>query len=127
MGGMEFCSDSKGKDVKDAFNKAHEAAAWESGHGGYTGTIAEKHTAIELKYTTRFKRRSYLYTDGKELAAALRRGRASLSWGTEGVDTPQLKELRRVAKKMKIPWERIELAATIYDDKWGPALAVRIE
>ena len=42
MGASEFMTAAKGKTAKDAFQAAHDSAAWESGHGGYTGTIAEK-------------------------------------------------------------------------------------
>jgi hypothetical protein len=34
--------------VAEAFTKARESAAWEYGHGGYTGTIAEKPSYIEF-------------------------------------------------------------------------------
>lgn len=42
MGAAEFRTLGKGTDANDAFYKVREAAAWEHGHGGYTGTIAEK-------------------------------------------------------------------------------------
>lgn len=42
MGAMNFYQRAKGKTPKDAFIDAVEEAAWENGHGGYTGTIAEK-------------------------------------------------------------------------------------
>lgn len=44
MGAMEFRSDASGKTAKEAFDKAVDAAGWEHGHGGYSGTIAEKRT-----------------------------------------------------------------------------------
>ena len=34
---------SSGKSAKEAFNAACDQARYEDGHGGYTGTIAEKH------------------------------------------------------------------------------------
>ena len=42
MGAEYFCEVGKGKTVKEAFNRLVEEARYESGHGGYTGTIAEK-------------------------------------------------------------------------------------
>jgi hypothetical protein len=42
MGASEFFSYVSGKTAKDAFSIAVEEARYESGHGGYTGTIAEK-------------------------------------------------------------------------------------
>lgn len=42
MGGETFYTRSKGKTARDAFNAAKSEAQHECGHGGYTGTIAEK-------------------------------------------------------------------------------------
>lgn len=42
MGACDFFTKAEGNDAKEAFMNAREEAAWESGHGGYTGTIAEK-------------------------------------------------------------------------------------
>lgn len=42
MGAEQFVTYAKGSNMQDAFHSAHEEAAWEHGHGGYTGTIAEK-------------------------------------------------------------------------------------
>lgn len=43
MGATEFFCTSSGKTVAEAFAVARNEAQYESGHGGYTGTIAEKH------------------------------------------------------------------------------------
>ncbi len=48
MGADTFHTRSKGKTSKDAFNAARERARYEDGHGGYTGTIAEKRSFIEI-------------------------------------------------------------------------------
>lgn len=42
MGACEFMVRAKGKTAREAFKSAVEDAQYESGHGGYTGTIAEK-------------------------------------------------------------------------------------
>ena len=44
MGAEQFVIRKKGiyRTTSEAFNEAVEDAAYESGHGGYTGTIAEK-------------------------------------------------------------------------------------
>lgn len=42
MGGTTFDHYVDGANVQDAFTKAHEEATYEHGHGGYSGTIAEK-------------------------------------------------------------------------------------
>jgi hypothetical protein len=42
MGAAEFTVTASGKTAQEAFSNAIEEAHWESGHGGYSGTIAEK-------------------------------------------------------------------------------------
>ena len=43
MGATNFVERAKGATAEEAFLAAREKAQWENGHGGYTGTIAEKH------------------------------------------------------------------------------------
>lgn len=42
MGATEFFTSAAGATVAEAFSSAVSSAEYESGHGGYTGTIAEK-------------------------------------------------------------------------------------
>lgn len=42
MGACTFTHTAKGKTAQEAFNSATDDARYEHGHGGYTGTIAEK-------------------------------------------------------------------------------------
>ena len=42
MGATEFTQFQTGLDPVTTFRGAVEAAAWEYGHGGYSGTLAEK-------------------------------------------------------------------------------------
>lgn len=42
MGAYEFRSFDANEDAAQAFSQAREEAAYQHGHGGYTGTIAEK-------------------------------------------------------------------------------------
>ncbi len=46
MGASVFFSTASGKSAKEAFRTAVDEAAWENGHGGYTGTIAEKDSFV---------------------------------------------------------------------------------
>lgn len=48
MGGCDFDVVARGPSAKEAFRLAVEQAQYESGHGGYTGTIAEKSGFIML-------------------------------------------------------------------------------
>jgi hypothetical protein len=47
MGAYDFTDYSFGRDVDDAFSRAVQEAQWQHGHGGYTGTIAEKYEWVE--------------------------------------------------------------------------------
>lgn len=49
MGADRYVSRASGKDAKEAFGKAVDAARYDHGHRGYTGTIAEKSEFIMLK------------------------------------------------------------------------------
>jgi hypothetical protein len=49
MGAESFYTEAKGKTAKDAFRVAVEEAAYYHGHGGYTGTIAEKSSFEEIR------------------------------------------------------------------------------
>jgi hypothetical protein len=42
MGAEFFSEKAKGRTAKSAFNKAVKEAQYDHGHGGYSGTIAEK-------------------------------------------------------------------------------------
>ena len=42
MGATDFYTDARGETAAEAFQTAVSNAEYESGHGGYTGTIAEK-------------------------------------------------------------------------------------
>ena len=48
MGACEFFTSATGDTAKNAFMAAAEAARYESGHGGYTGTIAEKYQFVMI-------------------------------------------------------------------------------
>lgn len=48
MGAYEFHHQSSGKTAQEAFSNAVDEARYEYGHGGYTGTIAEKHSFVKI-------------------------------------------------------------------------------
>jgi hypothetical protein len=48
MGADSFVDRGRGKDAKDAFRKVTDEARYEHGHGGYSGTIAEKHEFVMI-------------------------------------------------------------------------------
>lgn len=48
MGAQEFSNLVPGDTVREAFSKGVDQAAWEHGHGGYTGSLAEKHSYVVI-------------------------------------------------------------------------------
>ncbi len=52
MGASLFFKSAEGTSANEAFKSARDNAAWESGHGGYTGTIAEKDDFVMCSDTT---------------------------------------------------------------------------
>lgn len=49
MGATDFFCTVTAANAKKAFEKAKQDAKHEHGHGGYTGTIAEKHEFVVLR------------------------------------------------------------------------------
>lgn len=49
MGATDFECRVMIPEIGKAFGEARDHAAWEHGHGGYTGTIAEKHDYIVVE------------------------------------------------------------------------------
>ena len=56
MGADTFFHVGKGKTVKEAFSNAVEEARYDHGHGGYTGTIAEKSSYVEIQIPIDFQK-----------------------------------------------------------------------
>jgi len=50
MGACDFYVVAKGATADKAFASAVSDAKYESGHGGYTGTIAEKHSFVMIPF-----------------------------------------------------------------------------
>jgi hypothetical protein len=48
MGATTFFTPARGKSAREAFITARDEEAWEHGHGGYTGTLAEKNDFVEI-------------------------------------------------------------------------------
>jgi hypothetical protein len=49
MGATNFYCEANGATISDAFRQAVENAYWEHGHGGYTGSVAEKMGFTEFR------------------------------------------------------------------------------
>ena len=60
MGADEFYVERVGKNANAAFARAREDALYESGHGGYTGTIAEVHDFRMVKFPKRATKKNFM-------------------------------------------------------------------
>jgi len=49
MGACDFSTKGAGKTAKEAFAAAREKALYDHGHAGYSGTLAEKRSFVEIK------------------------------------------------------------------------------
>ena len=110
MGASEYMNIAQGKTAKEAFDKLVAQAQWEHGHGGYSGTIAEKQSFVEF---TRPKgmRRATVIEAVRDLA--------KIHYDDDG--DPKTDAVQ--AKYPKLP---IGAMFEVYDDKWGPALAIQL-
>lgn len=101
MGGTTFHETGTGADPAAVFNRLRDEAAWEHGHGGYTGTIAEKPGF-----------RVFTLPPGKTIA--------DLNAALGGQWDPATRDWVQGDKA----WLPAGLLDT-YEDKWGDAVAVR--
>lgn len=142
MGASDFTQTGFGRDVREAFIKARDQAAWEYGHGGYTGTLAEKSEYVLLELPPRVNLDRFLnwvqaaeYGEPeweRERLAYLEQNRAPRGQGQNWrKEKARLKESIRHSERelAKIPAQHLSLvqrAAAIWRDKWGPALAIEL-
>lgn len=70
MGGVNFDCYSPITDPQEAFSALKQDAAWEHGHGGYTGTIAEKPGFVIRNATPMSKKAAQEFIYGVRESAA---------------------------------------------------------
>lgn len=103
MGANEFLVVVQGHTMDEAFQEAVRSAQWEHGHGGYSGTIAEKSGYVDFGelpvgvLPSELRDRIWDYEEG-------------LDWDTEksSYDGPHAQLLAKIH--------------VVYRDKWGPAV-----
>lgn len=96
MGADQFFTRANGATAKEAFSEAVEEAQWEHGHGGYTGTIAEKHSFVMSRKPDSIPAETWADMVDE--------------FDEDDTDQEYYYELKRDFKA--------------YDDKWGPALCI---
>jgi hypothetical protein len=116
MGGTTFMTEALGKTAEAAFRAARDEAKWEHGHGGYTGTVAEKHSFVMLDMTSK-DARAYLDYAIKKAS-----------------DSREESYLKGVKKRLKGRLDPYQVAQLLIDvghptirDKWGPAGCIDLD
>jgi hypothetical protein len=104
MGAQHFTTQSQGHDVEEAFLTARSWAQYMHGHGGYTGTIAEKdqYTLFEVPADTGVEEFAEMI-----LAAS---------------NSPTSREILADL----IGEDAARSITDVFNDKWGPAVALQV-
>lgn len=104
MGAQHFTTPSKGHDVEDAFLTARSWAQYMHGHGGYTGTIAEKdrYSLFEAPADTNVEEFAEMILDASHSSDSLE----------------VLGDL--------IGEDAARAITDVFNDKWGPAVALQV-
>ena len=118
MGACEFCDIMKSNDdIQTTFRRGVEMAAYEHGHGGYSGTLAEKYdlvTFVPAKAglsTTRFS----------ELLDQMGRNR----WTGPDYECVQNPEPDDEVTPDQL--RMLKQAFAVAEDKWGPAAGMELD
>jgi hypothetical protein len=114
MGANGFDTIALGKTADEAFVNAVKDAQWEFGHGGYTGTIAEKHGIVEFMLPPRWTFDKWVKTLNE----------ASMVWHTDN-DTRSRNAVALLASRCGGQGQA-EFLVSLMNDKWGPAIAVEL-
>lgn len=97
--------------MDEAYSAAVNDALWEKGHGGYTGTIAEKDGFVDFGVSK---------IDPGQLARLIEEA----LYGRDGEREAEARV--GLSKALDLPPRRtIDEVLDTYDDKWGPAVGVR--
>lgn len=148
MGAVDFTSYAWGKTPAEAFNAAVEHAQWEHGHGGYSGTIAEKYSYTLVTLPPRMKATAFrdltceaaYYDDGEDAREDLARAEKWLAAKPTGrireaqawvrAAKKRVKDAERdqarLARKLGANAALVRSAAAVWNDKWGPAVCVEV-
>ena len=133
MGACTFETTAKGATARQAFSAAVAAAQYERGHGGYTGTIAEKSDFVILtppkgidadRYVDWLLRHDDMEIVKREVAEA--EAKLSESYQASGFG-PDARYF--VYDKQPVPAEylaQVHCDRSRVTDKWGPAGAIQL-
>lgn len=106
MGAQDFSQTANGATAREAFRNAQDAARYEHGHCGYTGSIAEKDGYVVIRDTL-----------DEVIARAEPREAARL---TEAKGKPAIVVACAIANAL------VYMCDERVDDKWGPAGCIEV-
>jgi len=125
MGADSFEDYGSGATVAEAFHAVVERALWEHGHGGYSGTIAEKGQYALVNVPAGTDVRGLVDTLSMYGYWKQQAGRDSFEHHNQmGKDEAKAKIAEA---KAKFPGIDLSKLTDIYGDKWGPCLAIPTE
>lgn len=137
MGATTFETYSLGKTPQEAWNRATEEACYYHGHGGYTGTVAEKPGFVLFKIPpgsrlTPEKFVSLMYE--MENFISLEYLRDDLKWARNKTDKRQREaQIRKEERVQAAFWRKhakieafLRRAYDVYREKWEAAVAIEI-
>jgi hypothetical protein len=142
MGATTFRTTSLGRDVGDAYRQAVDHARWESGHGGYTGTIAEKSGYVLYEIPQGVRCSASRFADLVNEAAYLAETNdltEDLEYYRSRLTKTEIRKREAEIRKEEKLRNRffaslnpalarvVKEAAPVYDDKWGPAVAIEVK
>ena len=120
MGGTTFLVTAAAATISDAYRDAVADAHYSCGHGGYSGTIAEKSGYVDFGTLP-------ADLDAVELADLLVNAVSYDRWDADSqqyVPSPPTDEAVRLTALFGAGTAARMI--DVYDDKWGPAVAVRL-
>ena len=129
MGAERFETEASGKDLAEAFKNAVDAAFWDFGHAGYTGTICEKPGAYLISTPKGMK--AWEVKDVIEDAQGWDNPRSTWPHMKPEFVEQQNKyyEQTTAAFKQLVKWfghDEAEKIVKMSDDKWDDAVAIEL-
>ena len=133
MGATNFMTTAKGKSLDDAFRAATDRARFYYGHGGCTGSIAEKEHAMEVRPPMRVPpgTRKKTYLQAVHIAEAWSWMREDTGEDLKGSRPRYIKRRKQIAKEVdKFNAKGFDMAymcdMTDHATKWEPCCGMRI-
>lgn len=120
MGAEWFEQYGVGKTMKGAFSAAHKEALYEYGHRGYTGSLAEKGSYVDM--TAKFPK----FSNDEELEAILR-NIYSFPNIEDSATVSTYDSKNRTIVKRAMTADEMEIVDIVKaaNDKWGPAVGIK--